>query len=138
MIEQSPLLTDLYELSMLEAYAAYGMAETAAFELFVRKLPDERGFLVAAGLEQAVGFLETMRFTPDDLAWLHASRMFSPAFVESLAGLRFTGDVDAMAEGTRKPCGGWSRVVSRWKSAREFAGWRLRWTGQQCRVSRRD
>jgi hypothetical protein len=52
MTEQSLLLTDLYELSMLEAYAAHGMAETAVFDLFVRKLPSGRGFLMAAGLEQ--------------------------------------------------------------------------------------
>ena len=100
MREQSLLLTDLYELSMLEAYAAHGMAETAVFELFIRKLPVGRGFLVAAGLEQAVDFLETMRFTPDELAWLGESGMFSPAFIDSLAGLHFTGDVDAMPEGT--------------------------------------
>jgi nicotinate phosphoribosyltransferase len=100
MPEQSLLLTDLYELSMLEAYAAYGMAETAVFELFFRKLPPERGFLMAAGLAQAVQFLETLRFTPDDLAWLRTSGMFSPAFIDGLADLRFTGDVDAMPEGT--------------------------------------
>ena len=100
MHEPGLLLTDLYELSMLEAYAAHGMAETAVFELFVRKLPPRRGFLMAAGLEQVVDFLETMRFTPDELAWLGASGMFSPAFIEGLADLRFTGDVDAMPEGT--------------------------------------
>jgi integrase len=61
MTEQSLLLTDLYELSMLEAYAAHGMAETAVFELFVRKLPSGRGFLMAAGLEQVGQFLETLR-----------------------------------------------------------------------------
>ena len=54
MIQRSLLLTDLYQLTMLEAYAAHGMAETAVFELFVRKLPPARGFLMAAGLEQAV------------------------------------------------------------------------------------
>jgi len=96
MSEQSLLLTDLYELSMLEVYAAHGMAETAVFELFVRKLPAERGFLMVAGLEQAVAFLEGLRFTQDELAWLGASGMFSPAFLDGLAGLRFTGDVDAM------------------------------------------
>ncbi len=100
MLEQSLLLTDLYELSMLEAYAAHGMAETAVFELFVRKLPPRRGFLMAAGLEQAVQFLEAMRFTADELMWLHDSNMFAPDFVERLAELRFTGDVDAMPEGT--------------------------------------
>lgn len=100
MTEQSLLLTDLYELSMLEAYAAHGMADTAVFELFVRKLPSERGFLMAAGLEQVVQFLETMRFRVDELAWLRASGMFTSEFVDSLAALRFTGDVDAMPEGT--------------------------------------
>jgi len=100
MIEQSLLLTDLYELAMLEAYAAHGMAETAVFELFVRKLPPERGFLMAAGLEQAVAFLETMRFTPDELTWLHSVGNFPPRFLDDLAALRFTGDVDAMPEGT--------------------------------------
>src|ERR1035437_2099688 len=100
MLEQSLLLTDLYELSMLEAYAAHGMAETAVFELFVRKLPPGRGFLMAAGLEQAVEFLETMRFMPDELAWLLASGMFSSGFLDGLKDLRFTGDVDALPEGT--------------------------------------
>jgi nicotinate phosphoribosyltransferase len=100
MSAQSLLLTDLYELSMLEAYAAHGMAETAVFELFVRRLPPERGFLVAAGLEQAVELLETMCITADELAWLRGSGMFSSDFVDSLADLRFTGDLDAMPEGT--------------------------------------
>jgi nicotinate phosphoribosyltransferase len=100
MAEQSLLLTDLYELSMLEAYAAHGMAETAVFELFVRKLPAGRGFLMAAGLEQAVDFLEAMHFTSDELAWLHGSGLFAPGFVDDLAGLRFTGDLDALSEGS--------------------------------------
>ena len=96
----SLLLTDLYELSMLEAYAAHGMADMAVFELFVRKLPAGRGFLIAAGLEQAVAFLERLHFTADELAWLKASESFAPAFVDGLADLRFTGDLDAMPEGT--------------------------------------
>ncbi|MGA3004419.1 MAG: nicotinate phosphoribosyltransferase, partial [Acetobacteraceae bacterium] len=100
MSEPGLLLTDLYELSMLEAYAAHGMTETAVFELFVRKLPPGRGFLMAAGLEQAVQFLEIMRFTADELAWLRTSGMFSDAFLDGLQELRFTGDVDAMPEGT--------------------------------------
>lgn len=100
MIAHSLLLTDLYQLSMLEAYGVHNMIETAVFELFVRKLPPERGFLMAAGLEQAVEFLETMHFTADELAWLRASGTFTSGFVDHLAGLRFTGDVDAMPEGT--------------------------------------
>lgn len=100
MLEQSLLLTDLYQLSMLEAYAAHGMAETAVFELFVRRLPAKRGFLMAAGLAQVLDFLESMRFTRDELVWLHASGSFSSRFLDELAELRFTGDVDAMPEGT--------------------------------------
>ncbi len=100
MLDRSLLLTDLYELSMLEAYDANGMAETAVFELFFRKLPPGRGFLMAAGLEQAVQFLEAMRFTPDELDWLRKSSLCSAAFCEKLTTLRFTGDVDAMPEGT--------------------------------------
>src|SRR3954464_6495405 len=100
MVEQSLLLTDLYQLSMLEAYAAHGMAETAVFELFVRKLPPGRGFLVAAGLEQAVQFLETMRSTPEDLDWLRDSRLVTADFAATLTDFRFTGDVDAMPKGT--------------------------------------
>jgi nicotinate phosphoribosyltransferase len=100
MLQQSLLLSDLYQLSMLEAYSAHGMQEPAAFEFFVRKLPPGRTFLVAAGLEQAVQFLEGMRYSPDELAWLKASGMFSPAFVDRLSQIRFTGDVDAMPEGT--------------------------------------
>lgn len=100
MIEQSLLLTDLYELSMLETYRAHSMVQTAVFELFVRKLPAERGFLMAAGLEQVVAFLETMHFSQEELAWLRASGIFTAEFVDSLATLRFTGDVDAMPEGT--------------------------------------
>jgi nicotinate phosphoribosyltransferase len=100
MLERSLLLTDLYELSMLEGFAAYGMENIAVFEMFVRKLPAERGFLIAAGLLQAVEFLETMRFTPDEIAWLRESGMFTSRFLDRLARLRFTGDVDAMPEGT--------------------------------------
>jgi len=100
MVEESLLLTDLYELAMLEAYFAAGMTGLASFELFVRDLPPCRGFLMAAGLDQALSFLETMRFSHDDLAWLRQSGMFSPTFVDRLAELRFTGDVDALPEGT--------------------------------------
>ena len=96
----SPLLTDLYQLTMLQAYFEAGMTETAVFELFVRKLPPGRNFLVAAGLEQAVEFLEGLRFGEEELAWIRSSGVFKPAFAERLGRLRFTGDVHAMPEGT--------------------------------------
>ena len=96
----SPLLTDLYQLTMLNAYHAHGMRETAVFELFVRKLPPGRNFLMAAGLEQAVAFLEQLRFAPGELEWIERSGKFGRGFAAQLADMRFTGDVHAMPEGT--------------------------------------
>lgn len=96
----SPLLTDLYQLTMLQAYHDERMNELAAFEFFVRKMPEGRNFLVAAGLEQVLDFLETLSFSAEELAWLDASGRFQQDFVDSLADFRFTGEVHAMAEGT--------------------------------------
>ena len=76
----SPLLTDLYQLNMIEAYLAHGETETAVFELFVRKLPAQRGFLMAAGLEQALEFLEDLRFAADEIDWLKDTGRFSARF----------------------------------------------------------
>ena len=97
----SVLLTDLYQLTMVTAYHALDMQRVAVFEFFVRRLPDERGFLVAAGLEQALDYLETMHFAADELRWLESTGRFTPQALQRLAALRFTGDVDAMPEGTR-------------------------------------
>ena len=69
----SPLLTDLYQLNMVQAYLDRGETETAVFEYFVRKLPARRGFLVAAGLEPALDFLENLHFSPADIDWLVAT-----------------------------------------------------------------
>jgi nicotinate phosphoribosyltransferase len=93
-------LTDLYQLTMLQGYVQQRMEETAVFEFFVRHLPPQRGFLVAAGLEQAVTFLEQFRFQSDELDWIARNGRFTPAFVRYLEGMRFTGDVHAMPEGT--------------------------------------
>jgi nicotinate phosphoribosyltransferase len=98
--ESSPLLTDLYQLTMLDAYFARGMVDTATFELFVRHLPPGRTFLIAAGLEQALDFLAGLRFTPEELAWIASRRDLGPGLAARLADLTFTGDVDAMPEGT--------------------------------------
>lgn len=96
----SLLMTDLYQLNMMQAYLDAGMEETAAFEFFVRKLPSNRGFLLAAGLEQAIAFLRDARFHEPDLEWLRSSGQFGSDFLDYLAGVRFDGDLDAMAEGT--------------------------------------
>jgi len=97
----SALLTDLYQLTMLQTYFERGMTDTAVFELFFRRLPPkQRNFLVAAGLEQVVQFLEGLCFQPDELEWLARQNHFTPKFIDQLARLRFTGDVDAVPEGT--------------------------------------
>ncbi len=99
-MNESALLTDLYQLTMLQAYWHEGMAETAVFELFVRKFPPQRNFLVAAGLAQAIDYLENLRFSEADIAYLRETGFFRDEFLETLRGFRFRGDVDAMPEGT--------------------------------------
>jgi nicotinate phosphoribosyltransferase len=99
-ITRTLLLTDLYQLTMLQGFFEQGMEETAVFELFCRDLPADRGFYVAAGLAQLVEFLERARFTAEEIGWLNGSGKFSRAFVDWLTDWRFTGDLDAMPEGT--------------------------------------
>ncbi len=94
------LLTDYYQLTMLDAYLREGMNAPAVFELFVRKLPPQRNFLVAAGLEQALDFLERFSFGPAELAWLERQGGFSAPLLACLRDFRFQGDVHAMPEGT--------------------------------------
>lgn len=94
------LLTDLYQLNMAQTYLEHGKVETAVFEFFVRKLPPQRGFLLAAGLEQALDFLENFRFSRDEIVWLEQTGRFSNEFLDYLGALNFTGDIDAMPEGT--------------------------------------
>ena len=96
----SALLTDLYQITMLQAYLQEDMAAPAVFELFVRKLPPQRNFLVAAGLEQVLRFLETFAFTDAEIEWLSGQGGFSTRLLDHLRDMRFEGDVDAMPEGT--------------------------------------
>src|SRR5882724_11442527 len=99
-LRTSALLTDLYQLTMLQAYFDRCMNDTAVFELFVRKLPRERNFLLAAGLEQVVDYLANLRFTREELDWLSSTGRFTSEFLRSLEDFCFTGDVHAMPEGT--------------------------------------
>lgn len=94
----SPLLADLYQFTMLQSYLERDMQETAVFELFIRKLPPGRNFMVAAGLEQVLDFLENLRFSSEELNWL-ATR-FRPSLIDYLERFRFSGDVHALPEGT--------------------------------------
>ncbi len=97
---ESALITDLYQLTMLEAYRKLGLNEIAVFELYARRLPPERGFLLAAGLEQALEYLEGFQFDVAELEWLRTLGRFAPDFIDWLAELRFTGAVHAVPEGT--------------------------------------
>ncbi len=94
------LLTDFYELTMLESYFQAGMNGTAVFDLFVRRVPRNRNYLVACGLEHVLGMLETFSFSQDAIDYLRSLGKFSEGFLDSLSGLCFTGDVYAMPEGT--------------------------------------
>lgn len=96
----SALLTDLYQLTMAQAYLEQQMDKPAVFEFFVRRLPSSRTFLLAAGLEQVLEFLSQVHITSEELAWLEGTGRFSPALLHYLKTFRFTGDVDAMPEGT--------------------------------------
>ncbi len=94
------LLIDLYQLTMAAAYFAGGVTATATFSFFVRAYPADRGYLVAAGLEDVVRFLTTFRFTPDALQHLRRSRLYRDDFLDFLEQLRFSGDVWALPEGS--------------------------------------
>ncbi|MGR9053455.1 MAG: nicotinate phosphoribosyltransferase [Gammaproteobacteria bacterium] len=94
------LLTDLYQLTMMQGYYAEGMEQTAVFEFFVRKLPKSRNFLVAAGLAQVLEYLQDLRVTDEDIDWLAGTELFGAELLNKLKTLRFTGDVHAMPEGT--------------------------------------
>lgn len=99
-IESSILLTDLYQLTMLQGYLQQRMTDVAVFEFFVRQLPPKRGFLIAVGLEQALEFLEQLHVRPEELEWVAGNGRFSRETVRYLETLQFTGDVHAMPEGT--------------------------------------
>jgi len=94
----SALETDLYELNMAASYLRRNMVDPATFSLFVRQLPESRGFIVAAGLEDCLSYLESFRFGDEDLDWLRGAG-FPEETIEQFAALRFTGDVEAVPEG---------------------------------------
>jgi nicotinate phosphoribosyltransferase len=96
----SALLTDLYQINMMQAYLDHGETETAVFEFFVRSLPARRGFLLAAGLEQALDYLENLCFSAAELEWLESTGRFGANLLDYLRDFRFVGDVHAMPEGT--------------------------------------
>lgn len=96
----SALFTDLYELTMAEAYDAEAMNKQAVFELFFRKLPADRNFCISAGIDDLLAYLESLHFREDDISYLKGRMLFSDRFLERIRKLQFTGDVYAVPEGT--------------------------------------
>ena len=93
------LFTDLYELTMGQAFFSQGMLAPATFSLFIRSYPPNRGYLVSAGLEDVLDYLEALSFGPAALEYLESTGIFTSDFLQYLAGLRFTGSVRAIPEG---------------------------------------
>jgi nicotinate phosphoribosyltransferase len=98
-INEVALLSDLYELTVSSALFARDMNEPAAFELALRRMPPNRGFMIAAGIERVLEVLEQLRFDAAAIAYLDSLQIFKPAFLDYLAKFRFRGDVRAIAEG---------------------------------------
>ncbi len=96
----SGLLTDLYEINMGACYFEQAMKGSGTFSLFVRKLPQNRSFLVSAGLEEALQYLENWKFNTESIDYLRSTKQFGESYLEHLSKLRFTGDVAAVPEGT--------------------------------------
>lgn len=95
------MLCDFYELTMGQGYFAKGFQDRITyFDLFFRRCPDGGGFAIAAGLEQIVEYIQSLRFDAEDIAYLRERNLFSDAFLEYLANFRFTGDIWAVPEGT--------------------------------------
>lgn len=97
--ENAALLTDLYQLTMLQAYHREGLNGVAVFDMFVRRLR-ERNYLIACGLDTVLHYLETLRFSQEAIDYLSTLPQFKPEFLEWLSGFRFEGDVYAIPEGT--------------------------------------
>ena len=94
------MLCDYYELTMTNGYYACGMQNRITyFDIFFRSVPDGGGFAIAAGLEQAIRYIQQLHFDEDDIAYLRGRKMFSEGFLESLRNYRFTGDFWAVPEG---------------------------------------
>ena len=95
------LLTDFYELTMANGYFEQGVGDRIAyFDLFFRKIPDNGGFAIAAGLAQVIEYLKNLKFTEEDIEFLRSKEMFGEAFLDYLRNFKFTCDVWAIPEGT--------------------------------------
>ncbi|HVJ50682.1 nicotinate phosphoribosyltransferase [Desulfitobacterium sp.] len=95
------LLTDLYQLTMMQGYLQHGYDEKeAVFDLYFRNIPNEGGYAIAAGLEQVVEYIENLHFTEEDIDYLRGLHLFNAEFLKALKDFHFAGDIDAVPEGT--------------------------------------
>ncbi|HCL4480156.1 TPA: nicotinate phosphoribosyltransferase [Clostridium botulinum] len=95
------MLMDFYELTMSNAYLAKGMKDTVVyFDMFFRKVPDDGGFAIMAGLEQLIEYVKNLKFKKEDIEYLRSKNIFNGIFLEYLSGFKFTGDIWAIPEGT--------------------------------------
>ena len=94
------LLTDLYELTMMQGYFKNPVQETVIFDAFYRVNPCGNGFAIAAGLDQVIDYIKNLHFSDEDVAYLDSLGIFEKDFLEYLRGFRFTGDIYAIPEGT--------------------------------------
>ncbi|HBV88492.1 nicotinate phosphoribosyltransferase [Desulfosporosinus sp.] len=100
-MENRTMLTDLYQLTMMQGYLVNGYQDKeAVFDVYFRSLPFKGGYALAAGLEQVVEYIENLSFGEEDLAYLRSLNLFSEEFIEELSRFHFTGDIDAIPEGT--------------------------------------
>ena len=94
------LLTDLYQLTMMQGYFKNNRNDTVVFDAFYRTNPSGNGFAIAAGLEQVIDYLKNLRFSPEDIEYLRSLHIFDEDFLEYLTNFKFTGSVYAIPEGT--------------------------------------
>ena len=94
------LLTDLYELTMMQGYYKNPTSQIVVFDAFYRKNPSDGAYAIMAGLEQVIEYVRNLHFSPDDIDYLRELKMFDEDFLEYLRGLHFTGDIYAIPEGT--------------------------------------
>ena len=94
------LLTDLYELTMMQGYFKNPTDQVVVFDAFYRQNPCDGGYAIAAGLEQVIEYVRDLHFSPDDVEYLRGLNLFDDDFLEYLRGFHFTGDIYAIPEGT--------------------------------------
>lgn len=94
------LLTDLYELTMMQGYFKNHTNETVVFDAFYRKNPSGNGFAIAAGLDQVIDYIKNLTFDSNDIAYLKSLGLFEEDFLNYLSNFRFSGDIYAIPEGT--------------------------------------